>query len=53
MKKDSKKLCITCTARRPDLMLEEQDEQKILIVNIVCKNEMNKTEKRTEKIQRY
>ena len=61
MKKDSKKLrCdwkhqmhAMCTTSRPNLMLENQDKQKILIVDILCANEANKTEKRADEIQKY
>ena len=44
---------VTCTVRRPDLMLEDQDEQKLLSVVMSCLNEDNKTEKQAEEIQKY
>ena len=36
---------MTCTVKRPDLMLEDQDEQKLLSVDMSCRNEDSKTEK--------
>ena len=44
---------MTCTVRRPNLMLEDQDEQKLLSVDMWCPNEDNKTEDQTEEIQKY
>ena len=44
---------VTCTVRRPDLMLEDQDEQKPLSVDMSCPNEDNKTGKQAEEIQKY
>ena len=44
---------MTCTVRRPDLMLEDQDEQKLLSVDLWCPNEDNKTEKQAGEIQKY
>ena len=34
-------------------MLEDQDKQKILILDMVCTSEGNKTEKRADEIQKY
>ena len=44
---------LTCTVRKPDLMLEDQDEQKLLPVDMSCPNEDNKKAKQAEEIQRY
>ena len=41
----------TRTASRLDLILEDQDERKIL--EMACLNEANKIENRAEKIQKY
>ena len=50
-KKDGKKLCTMYSTRRLNLMLEDQDEQRILFVNTACPNEVNKTEKQVQKIR--
>ena len=44
---------MTCTVRRPDLMLDDQDEQKLLSVDMSCLNEDNKKAKQAEEIQKY
>ena len=44
---------MTCTVRRPDLMLEEKKKKKLLSVDMWCPNEDNKTEKQAEEIQKY
>ena len=40
---------MSCTSRRLDLMLEYQDEQRLLTVDMTGTNEANKTEKQAEK----
>ena len=40
-----------CTARRPDLTLEDTENKVIIVIDMACQNEMNKEEKRTEKDQ--
>ena len=42
-----------CTARRPDLTLEDTENKVIIVIDMACQNEMNKEEKRTEKIRNY
>ena len=42
-----------CTTRKSNQMLEDQEKQKILILDMVCTNEGNKTEKRADEIQKY
>ena len=43
----------SCTARRPDLMLEDRIEKKIMIIDMACPNESNKEKKREEKMRKY
>ena len=43
----------SCTARRPDLTLEDTEKKLILLVDMACPNEKNKDEKREEKIRKY
>ena len=43
----------TCTARRPDLTLEDDETKTILLVDMACPNEANKNAKREEKIKKY
>ena len=43
----------SCTARRPDLTLEDAEKKMILLVNMACPNEKNKDEKREEKMCKY
>ena len=43
----------SCTARRPDLALEDTEKKMILLVDIACPNEENKDEKREEKMGKY
>ena len=43
----------TCTARRPDLTLEDNEKNEIYIVNMACLRENNRVNKRLEKIQKY
>ena len=45
-------MCMTCTPRRPDLMLEQQNEQQLLTVDTACPNEANKTENKLKKIRK-
>ena len=40
----------SCTARRPDLTLEDRIEKKIMIIDMACPNESNKEKKREEKV---
>ena len=43
----------SCTARRPDLTLEDRIEKKIMIIDMACPNESNKEKKREEKMRKY
>ena len=43
----------TCTARRPDLTLKDNEKNEIYIVDMACPSENNKVNKRLEKIQKY
>ena len=43
----------SCTARRPDLTLEDRIEKKIMIIDMTCPNESNKEKKREEKVKKY
>ena len=43
----------SCTARRPDLTLEDTEKKMILLVDMACPNEKNKDEKREEKMRKY
>ena len=43
----------TCTARRPDLILEDKEKKNIYIVDMACPQESNIQKKRTEKLQKY
>ena len=42
-----------CTARRPDLTLEDNEKNEIYIVDMACPSENNKVNKRLEKIPKY
>ena len=42
-----------CTARRPGLTLEDTENKVVIVTDMACRNEMNKEEKRTEKIRKY
>ena len=42
-----------CTARRPDLMLEDTVKRTITLVDIACPTEANKDVKREEKTRKY
>ena len=42
-----------CTARRPDLILEDEEKKTILLVAMACPNEANRQVKREEKIKKY
>ena len=44
---------MTCTPRRPDLMLEHQNEQQLLTADTACPNEANITENKLKKIPKY
>ena len=43
----------TTTARRPDLILEDNKEKKIFIIDMACPNESNIAKKRREKLDKY
>ena len=43
----------TTSARRPDLMIEDDDEKKVWIVDMACRNEKNIGEKHREKLNKY
>ena len=43
----------SCTARRPNLTLEDRIEKKIMIIDMACPNESNKEKKREEKVKKY
>ena len=42
-----------CTARRPDLTLEDKEKKMILLVDMACPNEANRQVKQEEKIKKY
>ena len=42
-----------CTARRPDLTLEDTEKRTITLVDMACPNEANKDAKREEKTRKY
>ena len=42
-----------CTARRPDLILEDNEKKEIYIIDMACPGERNIETKRNEKIQKY
>ena len=42
-----------CTAKRPDLTPEDTENKVAIVIEMACPNEMNKEEKRTEKIRKY
>ena len=42
-----------CTARRPDLTLEDETKKEIYVIDMACPGEGNKIAKRNEKIQKY
>ena len=44
---------LMCSARRPDLTLEDNEKKEILLIEMSCPNENNKADKRTEKIRKY
>ena len=43
----------TNSARRPDVMIENDEEKKLSIVDMVCPNEKNISEKHHEKLSKY
>ena len=43
----------TTSARRPDLMIEDDDEKKLWVVDMACPNEKNIGEKHREKLNKY
>ena len=43
----------TTSARRPDLLIEDDDEKKLWIVDMACPNEKNVSEKHREKLTKY
>ena len=42
---------VSCAARRPDLMLEDSERKKTMLIGMECPNESNKDGKRAEKIK--
>ena len=42
-----------CTTSRPDPTLEDTENKVVILIDMACPNEMNKEEKRTEKIRKY
>ena len=42
-----------CTVKRPALTLEDTENKVVIVIDMTCPNEMNKEEKRTEKIRKY
>ena len=42
----------SCTARKPDLTLEDSEKKMILLVDMACPNEKNKDDKREEKMHK-
>ena len=42
-----------CTARRPNLTLEDEEKNTILLLDMACPNEVNRQVKREEKIKKY
>ena len=44
---------INCTARTPDFRLEDTVNKVVIMIEMACPNEINKDEKRTEKIRKY
>ena len=61
LEKNGKKICWdfeftmrkTTNARRPDVMIENDEEKKLWIVDMVCPNEKNIGEKHHEKVTKY
>ena len=61
LEKNGKKICWdfeftirkTTSARRPDAMIENDEEKKLWIVDITCRNEKNIGEKHREKLTKY
>ena len=43
----------TTSARRPDVMIENDEEKKLWIVDMACPNEKNIGEKHREKLTKY
>ena len=43
----------SCTARRPDLTLEDSEKKEITLIDMACPNEWNKNVKQEEKIRKY
>jgi hypothetical protein len=43
----------SCTARRPDLTLEDSRKKEIMLIDMACPYESNKDGKREEKIRKY
>ena len=44
---------MSCTPRRPDLMLEHQDEQQLLTGDMACANKANKQKNKLKNIRKY
>ena len=42
-----------CTERRPDLTLEDSANKTIVLVDMACPMESNRTEKRDDKVTKY
>ena len=61
LEKNGKKICWdfeftmrkTTSARRPDVMIENDEEKKLWIVDMACPNEKNIGEKHREKLTKY
>ena len=61
LEKNGKKICWdfeftmrkTTSARRPDVMIENDEEKKLWIVDMACPNEKNIGEKHREKLSKY
>ena len=43
----------TVSARRPDVMIENDEEKKLWIMDVACPNEKNIDEKHHEKLTKY
>ena len=43
----------TASARRPDVMIENDEQKKLWIVDMACPNEKNISEKYREKLTKY
>ena len=43
----------SCTARRPDLILEDTEKKMLLLVYMACPIEKNRDEKRERQMHKY